>query len=100
MRSFIHRELPENVGDFRLMSRPVVDVAWTTARQHRFVRGMVTWLGYRQTAVEFVRPARAAGQTKYPLRKMLAFAWRAISSFSGLPFALRCLSAACYCWRA
>lgn len=85
MRSFIHRELPENVGDFRLMSRPVVDAMGQLREQHRFVRGMVTWLGYRQTAVEFVRPARAAGQTKYPLRKMLAFAWRAISSFSGLP---------------
>lgn len=85
MRTFVHRELPDNVGDFRLMSRAVVDALGQLREQHRFVRGMVAWLGFRQTAVPFTRPPRAAGETKYPLSKMLAFAWRAISSFSGLP---------------
>jgi dolichol-phosphate mannosyltransferase len=88
MRSTIHKDLPDNTGDFRLMSRPVVHALRQLREQHRFVRGMVTWLGYKQTAVQFERPARAAGETKYPLRKMLAFAWRAISSFSGLPLRL------------
>jgi dolichol-phosphate mannosyltransferase len=85
MRTAIHRELPANVGDFRLMSRQVVAALGELREQHRFVRGMVTWLGFRQTSVEFERPARAAGETKYPLRKMLIFAWNAITSFSGLP---------------
>ncbi len=85
MRKAVHKELPDNVGDFRLMSRQVADALRGLREQHRFVRGMVTWLGFRQTAVAFERPPRAAGETKYPLRKMVAFAWRAITSFSGLP---------------
>ncbi|HEX4131590.1 MAG TPA: glycosyltransferase family 2 protein [Pirellulales bacterium] len=88
MRTAVHRDLPDNVGDFRLMSRAVVEAFKQLREQHRFVRGMVTWLGFRQTAIVFDRPARAAGETKYPLRKMMAFAWRAISSFSGLPLRL------------
>jgi dolichol-phosphate mannosyltransferase len=85
MKSAVHKDLPPNTGDFRLMSRPVVHALGQLREQHRFVRGMVTWLGFRQTAILFDRPARAAGETKYPLRKMLSFAWRAISSFSALP---------------
>jgi polyisoprenyl-phosphate glycosyltransferase len=85
MRTAVHKELPDNVGDFRLMSRQVTDAFKQLREQHRFVRGMVAWLGFKQTAVPFERPERAAGETKYPLRKMLAFAWRAITSFSGLP---------------
>ncbi|HWA98848.1 MAG TPA: glycosyltransferase family 2 protein, partial [Pirellulales bacterium] len=88
MRGAVHRDLPDNVGDFRLMGRNVIDALKQLREQHRFVRGMVSWLGFRQTAVVFDRPARAAGETKYPMRKMLAFAWRAISSFSGLPLRL------------
>ena len=52
---------------------------------HRFLRGMVSWVGFPQTAVTFVRPARIAGQTKYPFRRMLLFAWTAALSFSPLP---------------
>ncbi len=85
MKAAVHKNLPPNVGDFRLMSRPVVHALRQLREQHRFVRGMVTWLGFRQTAIQFERPARAAGQSKYPLRKMLSLAWRAISSFSALP---------------
>lgn len=88
MKSMIHKELPENTGDFRLMSRPVVQALRELREQHRFVRGMVTWTGFRQTAVPFERPGRAAGTTKYPTRKMMEFAWRAITSFSGLPLRL------------
>ena len=85
MKKMVHRDLPRDTGDFRLMSRPVAGALRRLREQHRFVRGMVTWVGFRQTAIEFERPPRAAGQTKYPLRKMLAFAWGAITSFSGLP---------------
>jgi polyisoprenyl-phosphate glycosyltransferase len=85
MKKMVHRDLPRDTGDFRLMSRPVAGALRRLREQHRFVRGMVTWVGFRQTAIEFERPARAAGQTKYPLRKMFAFAWGAITSFSGLP---------------
>ncbi len=85
MKSAVHKDLPANTGDFRLMSRAVVQALRQLREQHRFVRGMVSWLGFRQTAILFDRPARAAGETKYPLHKMLAFAWRAISSFSALP---------------
>jgi polyisoprenyl-phosphate glycosyltransferase len=85
MRKAVHKELPDDVGDFRLLSRQVADALRCLREQHRFVRGMVTWLGFRQTAVTFERLPRAAGETKYPLRKMVAFAWGAITSFSGLP---------------
>jgi dolichol-phosphate mannosyltransferase len=88
MRKAVHPDLPDNAGDFRLMSRQVTQALRQLRERHRFVRGMVAWLGFRQTAVLFERPARAAGETKYPLRKMLAFAWRAVTSFSGLPLRL------------
>jgi dolichol-phosphate mannosyltransferase len=59
---------------------------------HRFLRGMVTWVGFSQTNVDFIRPARAAGKTKYPVRKMLLFAWNAALSFSALPLRLSFLA--------
>ena len=55
---------------------------------HRFLRGMVTWVGFPQIAVQYVRNPRAAGTTKYPLRKMLRFAWTAATSFSTIPLNL------------
>lgn len=85
IKRLVHLDLPENTGDFRLMSHRVVEALARLREQHRFVRGMVSWVGFRQTAIVFDRPGRAAGTTKYPLVKMLAFAWRAISSFSGVP---------------
>jgi glycosyltransferase involved in cell wall biosynthesis len=85
MRRFVHRELPAATGDFRLMSRAVTDALKHLREGQRFIRGMVTWLGFAQTAVTFERPGRAAGVTKYPFRKMLRFAWDAILSFSSAP---------------
>src|SRR4051812_11771091 len=67
-------EVPLDTGDFRLMSRRVVTVLRELREVHRFVRGMVSWLGFRQIAVLYDRPRRFAGVTKYPLRKMLRFA--------------------------
>jgi len=78
-------EVPLDTGDFRLMSRRVVDVLRELRETHRFVRGMVAWLGFKQTAVLYDRPARFAGETKFPLAKMLRFAIDGITSFSILP---------------
>jgi polyisoprenyl-phosphate glycosyltransferase len=78
-------EVPLDTGDFRLMSRRVVTVLSGLREMHRFVRGMVAWLGFKQTAVVYDRPVRFAGETKYPLSKMLRFAIDGITSFSILP---------------
>ncbi len=85
MKSVVYKELPPDVGDFRLVSRRCLDALNAMRETHRFLRGMVSWVGFPQTAVTFVRPARIAGQTKYPLRRMLLFAWTAALSFSPLP---------------
>ncbi|MBX3228457.1 MAG: glycosyltransferase [Labilithrix sp.] len=78
-------EVPLDAGDFRLMSRRVVRTLSGLRENHRFVRGLVAWVGFKQTAVEYDRAARAAGETKYPLKKMLAFALDGIASFSIQP---------------
>ncbi|HLK93825.1 MAG TPA: glycosyltransferase family 2 protein [Polyangia bacterium] len=77
--------IPIDAGDFRLMSRPVVLTLRALREQHRFVRGLVWWVGFRQTAVSYERPGRFAGETKFPLRKMLHFAIDGITSFSTVP---------------
>jgi polyisoprenyl-phosphate glycosyltransferase len=77
--------IPADAGDFRLMSRPVVLTLRALREHHRFVRGMVAWVGFRQAAVTYERPARFAGETKYPFRKMLRFAMDGITSFSVVP---------------
>jgi dolichol-phosphate mannosyltransferase len=84
-RALIPIEVPLDAGDFRLMSRQVVLTLRGLREAHRFVRGMVAWVGFRQTAVFYDRPGRAAGETKYPLRKMLRFAIDGITSFSVVP---------------
>lgn len=78
-------EVPLDTGDFRLMSRRVVVALRELREAHRFVRGMVSWVGFKQTAVLYDRPGRFAGETKYPLRKMIRFAIDGITSFSVLP---------------
>jgi dolichol-phosphate mannosyltransferase len=84
-RAMIPIEVPLDAGDFRLMSRQVVLTLRSLREAHRFVRGMVAWVGFRQIAVLYDRPGRAAGETKYPLRKMVRFAVDGITSFSVLP---------------
>jgi polyisoprenyl-phosphate glycosyltransferase len=85
MRAFVHRDLPANSSDFRLMSRDAVQALGHLREGQRFLRGMVTWIGFAQVAVPFERPSRAAGTTKYSTSKMMAFAWDAVLSFSTLP---------------
>jgi dolichol-phosphate mannosyltransferase len=77
--------IPLDTGDFRLIARPVVLAMRALREQHRFVRGMVSWVGFKQTAVHYERRERFAGETKYPLRKMLRFAIDGITSFSIVP---------------
>lgn len=77
--------IPRDVGDFRLMSRRVVDILLSMPERDRFIRGMVSWIGGRQVALPYERDARFAGTTKYPLRKMINFAIDAITSFSTVP---------------
>jgi dolichol-phosphate mannosyltransferase len=88
MRTMIHRDLPKDVGDFRLISRRCLDAVASMRETHRFLRGMISWAGFPQTAVTYARDARAAGVTKYPMWKMLRFAWTAAVSFSPLPLRL------------
>jgi dolichol-phosphate mannosyltransferase len=85
MRTLVHKDLPVDTGDFRLMSRACLNGLRTMGETHRFLRGMVAWVGYPQCAVRYRRAPRAAGETKYPLRRMLIFAWTAATSFSALP---------------
>jgi dolichol-phosphate mannosyltransferase len=85
MRTFVHKELPADTGDFRLLSRPCLDALQQMRETHRFLRGMVAWVGFPQIGVQYERPPRIAGSTKYPLSKMLKFAWTAATSFSTLP---------------
>lgn len=80
--------IPVDTGDFRLMDRKVVDALKRMREHHRFMRGLSAWVGFRQTGVLYRRHARAAGTTKYPLRKMLRFALDGITSFSYLPLQL------------
>jgi dolichol-phosphate mannosyltransferase len=85
MRIFFLKTLPPDVGDFRLMSRRCVDSLRSMREMHRFLRGMVAWVGYPQICVLYERQPRVAGKTKYPLRKMIRLAWTAAISFSALP---------------
>jgi polyisoprenyl-phosphate glycosyltransferase len=80
--------IPRNTGDFRMMSRRALNVLQSMPERHRFVRGMVSWIGFRQVPLPYNRDARFAGETKYPLSKMLRFAKDAIASFSVKPLAL------------
>lgn len=89
---FINRlskvQLPLDVGDFRLLDRRVVDVLLSMPERDRFLRGMVSWVGFRQVAVMYARAERRAGESKYPLFKMLQFAADGVISFSLTPLRL------------
>ncbi len=85
MKILVHKDLPLDSGDFRLISRNCLDALKGMREKHRFLRGMGAWVGFPQTPVIYKRAARAAGETKYPLRKMLTLAMNAAISFSPLP---------------
>ncbi|WP_141500332.1 glycosyltransferase family 2 protein [Paenibacillus luteus] len=85
LRSLTNVDIPVDTGDFRLIDRKVCDVLRGLKEKNRFVRGLVSWIGFRQTMVEYEREERFAGETKYPLKKMIAFAIDGITSFSYKP---------------
>ena len=88
LRRITATEIPLDAGDFRLMSRRVVDTLQSIRERNRFIRGLAGWIGFRQTSVIFVRGVRQAGETKYPLKKMLRFALNGLLSFSLVPLQL------------
>jgi dolichol-phosphate mannosyltransferase len=78
-------DLESDVGEFRLMSREVVEALAPLRERHRLIRGLVSWVGFRQTTLPFERPGRVAGLTKFPLRRMLELSLDGITSFSAAP---------------
>ena len=78
-------ELPLDAGDFRLITRRVLEILVSMPERHRFVRGMVAWIGGKQVPLPYDRKARVAGESKYPLNKMIRFAADAITAFSVVP---------------
>ena len=88
LRQITDVEIPVDTGDFRLMDRRVVLAMRQLREKHRFMRGLSSWVGFRQTGVEYERAERYAGETGYPLRKMVRLALTAITGFSYLPLQL------------
>jgi dolichol-phosphate mannosyltransferase len=78
-------DIPLDTGDFRLMDRKVVDALNAMPEHNRFIRGLTSWIGFKQTGVHYVREAREWGETKYPLKKMVRFAMDAVTGFSYFP---------------
>lgn len=85
LRRLTEVDLPVDTGDFRLLDRVAVDALLRLPERHRFVRGMVSWVGFRQIGVPYDRAPRLVGETHYPLRKMLKLAFDGITSFSSAP---------------
>ncbi len=85
LKNMIIIDIPVDTGDFRLIDRKVCDAMVALPEKNRYVRGLVSWVGYKQTYVEFVRQERFAGDTKYPLKKMMKLAFDGITSFSYKP---------------
>src|SRR5438270_1638034 len=81
-------DIPLDAGDFRLMSRRALDALLAMPEQARFIRGMVAWIGFRQLPFAYDRAERFAGETKYPVRKMVRFAFDALTGFSSAPLKL------------
>jgi glycosyltransferase involved in cell wall biosynthesis len=81
-------KIPKDTGDFRLMDSKVVDAFKVMPERNRFVRGMISWVGFDQTYIEYERDKRFAGETKYPLKKMIKFAGDGIIAFSAKPLKL------------
>ncbi|MBE7548657.1 MAG: glycosyltransferase family 2 protein [Planctomycetia bacterium] len=88
LRKLTEIDIPSNVGDFRLVDRKTINVFKTMRESNRYVRGMFSWVGFKQTGIRYMREKRFAGYTKYPLKKMLKLAVDAIINFSTIPLRL------------
>jgi len=88
VNKLIELPIPSDTGDFRLITRRVLDVLLAMPEHHRFIRGMIAWIGFPQIAIPYDRDPRFAGETKYPLKKMIRFALDALTGFSLVPLKL------------
>jgi polyisoprenyl-phosphate glycosyltransferase len=88
LRAMTNIDIPPDVGDFRLISARVAHQLRAMREKDRFIRGLVSWVGFRQTSVLYERDERFAGETKYPYRKMIKFALDGMTSFSNAPLRL------------
>ncbi len=88
LRWMTNEDIPADTGDFRLIDQKVCSVMKRLSEKNRFLRGLVNWVGFKQTAVEYIRDERWAGETKYPFKKMLKFAADGITSFTYKPLKL------------
>ncbi|OOM74266.1 hypothetical protein CLPUN_39710 [Clostridium puniceum] len=88
LKSITIIDIPVDTGDFRLIDRKVCDAMIALPERNRYVRGLVSWVGYKQTYVEFERQERLAGETKYSLKKMIRLAFDGITSFSYKPLVI------------
>jgi glycosyltransferase involved in cell wall biosynthesis len=95
MRRLVDIDLPLDSGDFRLMNQRTVAVLNNMPEQHRFIRGMVAWIGLRQVPLLYDRDPRRAGETHYPLHRMIRLAFDAITGFSVMPLRLASLAGSC-----
>lgn len=85
IRTMTAIDIPENVGDFYLLDRKIIAILNSFKERHRFLRGLIAWVGYKRIGVEYVRDPRASGTTKYSLWKMIKFSFDAVTSFSFAP---------------
>lgn len=88
MKSMTEVDMPLDTGDFRLIDRKVCNALKAANEKNRYIRGLISWLGFKQIGIEYVRDKRFAGETKYPLKKMIKFAFDGITSFSYKPLRL------------
>jgi dolichol-phosphate mannosyltransferase len=88
LKSMTSVDVPVDAGDFRLIDRKVCDALMSLPERNRYIRGLVSWVGYKQTCVEYIRHGRFAGETKYPLKKMLKLALDGITSLSFKPLVI------------
>lgn len=88
MKRITSIDLPLDVGDFRIIDQKIVECLRQMPEQHKFLRGQIAWLGFRQAFVEYERDSRKAGKTGYPLKKMVRFALDGITAFSNSPLRL------------
>lgn len=96
LNQIVDIDIPRNTGDFRLISRRALDVLNNMPEHHRFIRGMISWIGMSQEAFPYERAPRFAGETKYPLRKMMRFAVDAITGFSIRPLRIATYVGMCF----
>ena len=98
LKSMSAQQIPLDTGDFRLIDRKVRDAICAMPEKNRFLRGMISWVGFKQAPVEYQRDARWAGETKYPISKMVKLAGDGITSFSSKPLKITTVAGGVICF--